>query len=89
MGKFKTVGQAVDYCQHHGLSKKPTDGDLFETAETLFQAFNSGIHVGMASINDGQVFVDPKGDSSLMNRMRRKAKEMGCEDALRIWTFGG
>ena len=49
---FETVGDAVQFCEEHGLKKSAGADDLFETAESLYRAVDSGRQIVINSFNE-------------------------------------
>lgn len=49
---FDTVGEAVKFCEEHGLKKSPAAEDLFETAEAILSAYRSGQSSSNKAINE-------------------------------------
>lgn len=84
--EFKTVGDAVKYCEFHGLKVSHASEQLFEIANSLYQAFSTGINVGVSS--QGVVFIDPHSDEilTLYGKLLLAAKELGRKEECLMLT---
>lgn len=80
--EFNTVGEAVAYCKRFGLEISPVSDVLFETANALHSAVETGVAIGAASLTDKSVYIDGQGDRELIERLMQTAKEMGCDQSL-------